>query len=186
MVICRKRDPHLNRSNLARHLNRLFALLAIGLGIYVLAPVASEAMLDACHKHELARDAEKCHGALVAARETALRTGQPVGIDIGPAGWVVGDGKSPLMSGKWGKGVMVGTNIQGGRFFFDKDGNCLISPDAVCDGMDTQRPEPSAHVHEVAITSGARRIYTIFFDKAGHPLIGHDDFSEPADTVVQK
>ena len=141
------------------NLHWFFAFSFFGLLFYEFAPLAKEAITDAYHKHELAREAEKYHGALVAAREAALRSGQPVSVNIGPTGWTVEGGELTHLSGKWGNGVTIGTNIPAGRVIFD-----------------TKKLDTLAHMHEVTIVSDAQRIYTIFFDKTGQPLIEFDDF----------
>lgn len=154
---------------MAMNLTKLFhwflALSVFWLFAYKFVYQVKDAAIVAYHNYQLSKNAVEYYNALMAARETAMQTGKQSNFYFGTTGWTVDDGKLTKFTGNWDNGVRIGTNIQDGLIIFDKNGNCIIGQNTGC------------NVHEVAVTSeGAQRIYTVFFEKSGNPIIEYDDF----------
>ena len=131
----------------------LLAAVAFGAALYLLATRPEE---DSA-KLAFSIHAETFRDALVYARSNALA------VEFGPEKWaVLQDGKT-VKQGAWKGGERLGSNIEGGRFWFDKSGACLTAG-GDCSGF------------EMAVAADVQRIYTITFDNSGMPVFEYDDF----------
>lgn len=105
----------------------------------------------------LSVDASLFHDDLLYAREKSLT------VEFDRRSWKIVDSDSVTKAGAMHDGVTIGTNFPGSKFWFDKSGACWSA-------------SGSCEEFQMAITSDARRVYTVFFDEYGVPVLGSDDF----------
>jgi hypothetical protein len=152
----------------------IFLALAVGAVLYFLY-ARQEAEQSDTGRLAFALHVEAFKNALVNARSRAMRTGEAVAVDASPNSWSVHTkGGSVVKAGSWVGGERLGTNIPGGRFYFDGSGACRTEGGAVCASDDAAQPEHVAHA--LAIASEVHSIYTITFGADGEPLFWNDEF----------